>query len=145
MNPLDDRHLDLLMEQARPFDPSAVPAVRAAVDELVARTIPARVARRRAIAFGAGLGALALTFGAGVGAVAADESPLRVILFGADGSGYVDCSVLTPVEAIAVGAPEGAETVLITVYADDTIDDSRARVTVVADGVTVVHDAGCGE
>ncbi|RQP10750.1 MAG: hypothetical protein EAS51_07970 [Microbacteriaceae bacterium] len=138
MNRHDDDRLDQLLERARPYDPSTAPGVRAAVDELVARTQPARLARRRALAFGAGFGALALSFMAGATAYADD---LRLsIVAGGDGADAAECTRITVYEREVEARPvDGGEVITITVIESE---DEVLEVTVNGE-VVAVDSSGC--
>lgn len=134
----DDDRLDQLLERARPYDPSTAPGVRAAVDELLARTQPARLARRRVLAFGAGFGALALSFMAGATAYADD---LRLSIFaGGDGSDAAECTQITLYERDVEARPvDGGEVITITV-----VESEHEVLEVTVNGeVVTVDSSGC--
>ena len=139
MNRHDDDRLDQLLERARPYDPSTAPGVRAAVDELVARTQPARLARRRALAFGAGLGALALSFMAGATAYA-DDLRLSIVVAGGDGSSTAECTQITLYERDVEARPvDGGEVITITV-----VESEHKVLEVTVNGeVVAVDSSGC--
>jgi len=141
MNRPDDDRLDLLLERARPSDPSTAPGVRAAVDELVARTQPARLARRRALAFGAGFGALALSFLAGATAYA-DDAPRHIVVLDDGDTVTVQCGEIgVYTQEVEARPVDGGDVITVTV-----IEGDHEVLEITADGeiVLVVENPGCG-